>query len=181
MAHTYQEPIIDRNETRAERTRWTPTVGPGMVLGLLGTAGLVVAMFLAWSTGNVHPSGIPLAFLFDNGTTATDPSILLALIPFAVLLGVGSVLPRASAARVVGSLGAIAVVVLFGIQLSQQIDKLPDANLGDVLDTGFYVAAIAALVGLVSGFMPAVRTRGRQAETRSIVDDREAVYDDRRI
>lgn len=138
-------------------------------------------MFLAWHTGDVHPSGIPVAFLFDDGTTATDPSILLALIPFAVLLGVGSVMPRASAARFVGSLGAIAVVVLFGIQLNQQIDKLPGANLGDVLDTGFYVATIAASVGLVSAFMPAVRTRGRQVETRSAVEDREAVYDDRRI
>ena len=61
------------------------------------------------------------------------------------------------------------------------MDKLPGANLGDVLDTGFYVAAIAALVGFVSSFMPAVRTRGRQVETRSAVEDREAVYDDRRI
>ncbi len=181
MSHTYQEPIIDRNQPRAARTRWTPAFGPGMVLGLLGTAGLVLSMFLAWHTGSVHPSGIPLAFLFDNGTTATDPSILLALIPFAVLLGVGSVMPRASAARVVGSLGAIAVVVLFGIQLNQQIDKLPGANLGDVLDTGFYVAAIAALVGLVSGFMPAVWTRDRQVETRSVIDDRDGVYDERRV
>ena len=138
-------------------------------------------MFLAWHTGDVHPSDIPFAFLFDDGTTAKDPSILLALIPFAVLLGVGSVMPRASAARFVGSLGAIAVVVLFGIQLNQQMDKLPGANLGDVLDTGFYVATIAASVGLVSAFMPAVRTRGRQVETRSAVEDREAVYDDRRI
>ncbi len=178
---TYQDPVLDRREVRTDRTRWTPTFGPGMVLGLLGTAGLVISMFLAWHTGNVHPSGIPLAFLFDDGTTATDPSILLALIPFAVLLGIGSVMPRASAARVIGSLGVIAVVVLFGIQLNQQVDKLPGGNLGDVLDTGFYVAAIAALVGLVSGFMPAVRTRGRQVETRSIVNDREAVYDDRRI
>lgn len=181
MAQTYRDPLVDQRETRTERTRMMPTFGPGMVLGLLGTAGLVVAMFLSWRTTDVHPSGIPLAFLFDKGTTASDPSILLALIPFAVLLGVGSVMPRASAARVIGSLGAIAVVVLFGIQLNQQLDKLPGANLGDVLDTGFYVAAIASLVGLVSAFMPAVRTRGRQVETHAVVDDRTAGYDERRI
>ncbi len=179
MAHTYQDPLVDPREARSERTRSTATFGPGMVLGLLGTAGLVVSMFLSWRTTDVHPSGIPLAFLFDHGTTAKDPSILLALIPFAVLLGLGSVMPRASAARVIGSLGAIAVVVLFGIQLNQLIDQPPGANLGDVLDTGFYVAAIAALVGLVSAFMPAVRTRGQVVETRAVVDDRDAVYDRR--
>ena len=178
MAQTYQDPMIDRRETRADR-RWTHSFGPGMVLGLLGTAGLVVAMLLSWRTVDVHPSGIPVAFLFDHGTTAHDPSVLLFLIPFAVLLGIGSVMPRASAARVVGSLGAIAVIVLFGLQLNQQVDKLPGANLGDVLDTGFYVAAIAALVGLVSAFMPAVRTRGQVVETRAVVDDRDAVYDRR--
>ena len=58
---TYQEPIVERDQTGAARTRWTPTFGPGMVLGLLGTAGLVLSMFLAWHTGKVHPSDIPLA------------------------------------------------------------------------------------------------------------------------
>ncbi|MEO6470069.1 MAG: hypothetical protein ABIP21_13305 [Acidimicrobiia bacterium] len=181
MAHTYQDPLVDPRETRSERTARTATFGPGMVLGLLGTAGLVISMFLAWHTNDVHPSGIPLAFLFDNGTTAEDPSILLALIPFAALLGLGSVMPRASAARVIGSLGALAVVVLFGIQLNQQLDKVPGASLGDVLETGFYVGAIAALVGLVSAFMPAVRSRSQLVKTQAVVDDRGAAYDERRI
>jgi hypothetical protein len=125
-------------------------------------------MFMSWRTTDVHPSGIPFAFLFDNGTTAHDPSILLALIPFAVLLGVGTVMPAASAARIIGALGAIAVVTLFAVQLNLQLDKFPGANLGDVLDTGFYVAALAGFIGLVSGFLPS--GWAQRTETASSVD-----------
>ena len=169
MAVTRTTEPLGRRDERVNRSTWVPTLGPGMVLGAIGTVGLVVAMFLAWRTGDVHLSGIPIAFLFDDGTTANDPSILLALIPMAILLAVGTVMPRASAARLVGSLGAIVVLVLFGIQLSNQTDKIPGANLGDVLQTGFYVAAIAALVGLVSGFMPSGWARRERTEV--FVDD----------
>jgi hypothetical protein len=165
---------------RSDRSTWVPTLGPGMVLGALATIGLVVAMFMAWRTGGVHPSGIPFAFLFDSGTTAQDPSILLALIPMAVLLAVGTAMPRASAARLVGAIGTIVVIVLFTIQLNSQLDKLPGSNVGDALDTGYYVAAIAALVGLVSGFMPSGWTR--RVRTETYVDDPERVnFDQPRV
>jgi hypothetical protein len=171
MASTRQVAPVGRRDRRTERASWVPTLGPGMVLGAIGTVGLVVAMFMSWRTTDVHPSGIPFAFLFDHGTTAHDPSILLALIPMAVLLGVGTAMPQASAARIIGALGTIAVLVLFAIQLSQQVDQLPGTNLGDVLDTGFYVAAIAGLVGLVSGFLPSGWAQRRWTQTESTVDD----------
>lgn len=181
MARTQQMASVDRRDRRTERSTWVPTLGPGMVLGAISTVGLVVAMFMAWRT-DVHPSDIPFAFLFDDGTTAHDPSILLALIPMAILLGVGTVLPRASAARLVGALGTIAVVVLFAIQLNHVVDKFPGSNLGDVLDTGFYVAAIAGLVGLVSGFMPSGWAERRWSQTESVVDDgRPVIYDEPRV
>lgn len=157
-----------RQQRRIEKDSWVPTLGPGMVLGAIGTVGLVVAMLMSWRTPDVHPSGIPFAFLFDNGTTAQDPSLLLALIPFTVLLAVGTVMPRASVARVIGSLGALVVVALFAIQLARQVDKIPGAHFGDVLDTGFYIAAIAGIVGLVSGFVPSGWGQRRRIET---VDD----------
>jgi len=143
-----------------------------MVLGAIGTVGLVVSLFMAWRTPDVHPSGIPFAFLFDDSTTARDPSILLALIPMVVLLGVGTAMPRVSAARFIGALGTIAVLVLFAIQLNQQVDRFPGTNLGDVLDTGFYVAAIAALVGLVSGFLPSGWAQRRSTEMQSTARQR---------
>jgi len=172
MASTQECVPAGRRNRRVERDSWVPTLGPGMVLGAIGTIGLVVSMFMSWRTPDAHPSDIPFAFLFDHGTTAHYPSILLALIPMAILLAVGTVMPRASAARVVGSLGAIAVVVLFVIQLNSQLDSIPNANVGDVLDTGYYIAAIAALVGLVSGFLPSGWAQRRESRMETVDDGR---------
>jgi hypothetical protein len=174
MDSTRQAIPVGPRRRRVDRAAWVPTLGPGMVLGAISTVGLVISMFMSWRTTNVHPSGIPLAFLFDNATTAKDPSILLALIPMAVLLGVGSVMPLASAARIVGGIGALAVVVAFAVQLNRQVDHFPGASVWDVLDPGLYVAAIAGFIGLVSGFMPS----GWRGRTVSAIDDG-VVYDDR--
>jgi hypothetical protein len=164
---------MGRRDRQIERASWVPTLGPGMVLGVIATIGLVVSMFMSWRSGDVFPSGIPVAFLFDNTTSAHDPSILLLLIPMALLLGIGSFLPQASPARIIGGLGTIAVVTLFGIQLQQALDKIPGADIGDVLDTGFYVAAIAGVVGLVSGLVPSGWSQRRWMETETeVADDR---------
>ena len=180
MASTQQVTPTGRRNRRIERDSWVPTLGPGMVLGAIGTIGLVISMLMSWRTPDVHPSGIPLAFLFDDGTTAHDPSILLVLIPMAVLLAVGTAMPRASAARIVGALGSIVVVVLFVIQLNSQLDAIPGANVGDVLDTGFYIAAIAGLVGFVSGFLPSGWAQRRWTQTET-VDDRGVNFDQPRV
>ncbi len=180
MTSTQQMTPTGRRNRRIERDSWVPTLGPGMVLGAIGTIGLVVSMLMSWRATDVHPSGIPFAFLFDSGTTAHDPSILLALIPMALLLAVGTVMPRASAARIVGALGTIVVVVLFVIQLNSQLDATPGANVGDVLDTGFYIAAIAGLVGLVSGFLPSGWALRRSTQTET-VDERGVNFDQPRV
>jgi hypothetical protein len=181
MASTRNAAPIGRRDRRIERDSWVPTLGPGMVLGAISTIGLVVAMLMAWRTPDVHPSDIPFAFLFDNGTTAQDPSILLALLPMAILLGVGTAMPRASAARLVGAIGTIVVATLFVIQLNSQLDATPGANVGNVLDTGFYVAAIAGLVGLVSGFMPSGWALRRWSQTESTVDRGGVNFDEPRV
>jgi hypothetical protein len=170
-----------RRDRRIERDSWVPALGPGMVLGAISTIGLVVAMFMSWRSPAVHPSSIPFAFLFDSGTTAEDPSILLALIPMAILLAVGTAMPQASAARIVGALGTIVVVVLFAVQLNQQLDQFPGSNVGDLLDTGFYVAAISAIVGLVSGFMPSGWTQRRSSRTETVDDGRGVNFNEPRV
>jgi len=149
-----------------------------MVLGAIGTVGVVVSMFMAWRDGGVHPSDVPFAFLFDSTTTADNPSLLIALIPFAALIGIGSFLPRANGARIVGALGTLAVVVLFAVQTTYLVDSVPGLSTWDVLDTGFYVAGIAGIVALVSGFMPSGWTRRRWSETENAFDDQNRVADD---
>ncbi len=168
MASRQRVAPMGRRDRQVEKASWTPTLGPGMVLGAISTVGLVVAMFMSWRNGSVSPSDVPLAFLFDHSATATDPSILLLLIPMALLLGIGTLLPQASAARVIGGLGTIAIVTLFGVQLQQALDNIPGAHLGDALDTGFYVAAIAGVVGLVSGLVPSGWAQRRWTETESV-------------
>lgn len=179
VAHQPASAPISHRERRVDRSKWVPTVGPGMVLGVLATAGLVVSMFMAWRDGGVHPSDVPFAFLFDSTTTSSSPSILLALIPFAALVGIGSLLPRASGARIIGGLGSVAVVVLFAVQTYALTDDFPGVSMWDVLDTGFYVAAIAGLVALVSGLLPSGWTRRRWSETEDDVDERRPVADTR--
>jgi len=147
-----------------------------MVLGAISTIGLVVAMFMSWQSPDIHPSDVPFAFLFDDSTTSNDPSLLIALIPAAILLAAGTVLPRARVARIVGALVALAVVVLFGIQLNQVADKFPGSDLGDMLDPGFYVAAIAGLAGLVSAFLPSGWAQRRSVEDDSRFGDGRATY-----
>jgi uncharacterized YccA/Bax inhibitor family protein len=156
-----------RRARRVERSTWVPRVGPGMVLGALGTIGVVVSMFLPWRTGDVHPSSIPFAFLFDHTTTSTSPSLLIALIPLAVILAVGTLLPRAAGARVLGGLLTLVVAGLFAFQLHEVLDAFPGSSLTDQLDSGFYVAAIGGFVGLVGGCLPSGWSRRRTVEDES--------------
>ena len=178
MASTQQITPVGRRNRRIERDSWVPTLGPGMVLGAIGTIGLVVSMFMSWRTPDVHPSGIPFAFLFDrrhDGAGPVDPA--RADPDGDPARGRDRDAPR-SAARIVGALGTIAVVVLFVIQLNSQLDAIPGANVGDVLDTGFYIAAIAGLVGLVSGFLPSGWAQRRWTQTESVDDRRGVNFDD---
>jgi len=161
---------VSRRERRIERSSWRPTIGPGMVLGVLGTVGLVVSMFLSWRSGGVHPSDVPVAFLFDSTTTATSPSLLIALIPLAVIIGIGSLMPRASGARVIGGLGVMAVVALFAVQLHYVVDRIGAGSVWDFLDTGWYVAGIAGLVAFVSGFLPSGWVHRRWSESENEFD-----------
>jgi hypothetical protein len=140
-----------------------------MVLGGLGAIGVIVSMFLPWRTGFVHPSDVPIAFLWDHNTTAHDPSILIALIPLAVLLVLGAVMPTGAALRAIGGVGTLVVAALFAYQLHRVLNALPGGKLGDVLDSGFYFAVIGGVIGLMSAFVASVGL-GRRVD-RDVVTD----------
>src|SRR5262249_38913887 len=143
--------VPTRRDYRAERSRWSIAVGPGMIVGAAATVALVVSMFMSWRAGSVHPSEIPAAFLWDRNATG-DPSLLIYLIPLAVLLGVGSSMRGGAALRLFAGFLAMVVVGLFAYQLHRVTDRL-NLSFGDTLDPGFYVAGIAAIAGFVSGFL----------------------------
>lgn len=145
-----------REDRVVERQGWSPTFGPGLVVGVLGALGVVVSLFMEWNAFGVHPDAIPVAFLGDDTTTSTSPSLLIALIPLAALLLVGAVAPMGAALRLVGGIGTLIVVGLFAFQLNEAVD---DADLGGALGTGWYVAVIGAFLALASGFVPEAWTR----------------------
>lgn len=150
MAVSRTVPQDERTITR--RTRRSLAVGPGMVIGVVATVALVVSMFMSWQSGGVHPSDIPAAFLWDRNATG-DPSLLVFLIPLAVLLGVGSVLRGGAGLRVLAGLLTMVVVGVYAYQL-HELTNGAGVSFGDTLDSGFYVAAVAGIAGFVSGFLP---------------------------
>jgi hypothetical protein len=152
-----------------ERETSRPAVfGPGMILGVLGAAAVIVSMFLPWRESGVYPSDIPVAFLWDRASTSSL-SLLIVLIPLAVVLVIGAFVPMGAGVRLFGALGTLVVAGLFAYQLHRTVDAL-GGNLGDVLDTGFYLAAIGGLVAFVSGLIPS-SWRTRREVIRSVPDD----------
>jgi hypothetical protein len=151
-----------------ERQTSRPVVfGPGMILGALGAAGVIVSLFLPWRESGVYPSDIPVAFLWDRGATSSV-SLLILLISLAVVLVIGAFVPLGAGVRLFGALGTLIVTGVFAYQLHRTVDVL-GGDLADVLDTGFYVAAIGGLVAFVSSLMPSAWRTTREL-TRSVPD-----------
>lgn len=157
-----------RRARTVERDSWRPGIGPGLVLGLVAGAGVVISCFLSWREPTVRPDDVPLAFLFDHDSGAHHPSLLLALVPFAALLIIGAFVPRGGMLRFLGGLGTLAVAGLFAYQTDRLIG--PDGDLGSVLDAGFYVAALAGLLGLVSGLVHGAWSRRRVVDAEEDPD-----------
>ena len=69
------------------------------------------------------------------------------------MLGIGSLMRGGSGLRVLAGLLTMVVVGVYAYQLHEVSNSL-GVSFGDALDPGFYVAAIAGVVGFVSGFVP---------------------------
>ncbi|MDQ1431350.1 MAG: hypothetical protein QOF40_1952 [Actinomycetota bacterium] len=166
----YETPVAARRERRIDRESWVPRVGPGMILGAVGSLGVILSLFFSWRIGSIDPSEIPVAFLWDHTTTSQNPSLLILLIPLAIILVVGTLVPGGAGARLFGGLATLVVVGLFLYQLSRLTDDF-GGNVGDALDTGFYLAAIGGLIAFVSGFMPSGWLRRRTVDREVEVAD----------
>jgi hypothetical protein len=151
-----------------ERRGWTPGFGPGMLLGGIGALGVIVSTFLPWRDG-VHPSNIPVEFLWNRDATG-DPSLLVFLIPLAILLAVGAFVPMGAGLRLFGAIGTIIVAMVFAFQLNRLTDAF-GGSLGDLLDTGFYFAMIGGILGFVSSLLPSGWGVRREVIRNDVVDD----------
>jgi len=137
-----------------EQRTWRPlTFGPGMIVGLVAAGAVVISLFLPWRSGGVHPSEIPASFLWDRATTSSDPSLLVFLVPLAVILVLGAVVWRGDVVRVFAGLVLLVICGVFAYQLDRAGNAV-GAHLGDLLDSGFYVAAIGGFLAWVSAMLP---------------------------
>ena len=160
--------IGNRHVVRRTGTTWAAPSLAGLVLGVLGAAGVVISIFTAWRSGNVKPVDIPAAFLWDQHASG-NPSMLIWLIPIAVVIVIGIVVPGAGMLRSLGGLAALVVCALFAWELHHVADTFHQ-SLGDVLDTGFYFCAIGGVLALISGAFPS-GWAGRSVDRAEYADD----------
>jgi hypothetical protein len=153
VREVHEVPATDASTTTVERAGWAPAFGAGMLLGVLGAIGVIISCFTTWTDpGSAKPVDVPVAFLGDHTTTSSDPSLLIVLIPIALVLVIGAVAPFGAAARLFGGLAMLAVCGLFAFQLNEALGTAD--TLGDALGTGFYIGAIGGFLALMSGFVP---------------------------
>jgi hypothetical protein len=142
--------------------------GPGQVLVLLGVVAVVASMFLHWldltvsgfgisHTTTVNASSVPAAFLFNHETRSKDPSLLVVLIPIAVLALADVFLFRHRVVTFLAGIASIVVAGLYAYQLDKLTGPVNDASRNvlsldvfDLIGVGAYVClggGIAMLVG----------------------------------
>jgi hypothetical protein len=169
------EPV--QRELVVERQYWGPIgVAPGMILGAIGAVGVVVSMFLPWRDSGVYPSEIPVEFLWNRSATS-DPSLLVLLIPVAIVLAIGALVPMGAGIRLFGAVCMLVIAGVFAYQLHRVVHAF-GGNFGDALDTGFYVAALGGILAFVSGLVPAsVGARREFVRSEVVEDDRSQVVE----
>jgi hypothetical protein len=144
-------------------------IGAGQIVAIVGAIAVAVSIVLNWidiSVGSRSLSGsatdVPVQFLFDKNTSAEDPSLLVLLIPAALLLVLGAVIPKGKVFGILGGLLAIVVPVLYSVQVQRGLDddlNNLDISLTDFIGIGVYVALAGGVVGLLG----AIFSRSRRA------------------
>lgn len=140
--------VVDEQSTR-------PALSPmGMVLGLLAAAGWLLAAFLPWRDPGIDAADVPLEFLWNRDAGFSHPSLLVLVVPVAVALGIGAVVPRGAGLRLVASLVGAVGITLFAVQTYRLVDNEGGSSLFDALGRGFFLATVGTIVGVVSGLVP---------------------------
>jgi hypothetical protein len=129
---------------------------------VIGAVLVIVSIFLNWidigSGQSISFNGreVPLDFLWDHTTTSEDPSLIVALIPAAVLILAGA-LKQLRWLAAVGGLLAIVVAVLFLIQADSLLGDAPaNIDLGylDFIGIAPWFALVGGILGVVGALVP---------------------------
>lgn len=135
-------------------------IGPGQAIAAVGAIAVGVACFLDWvrARGGVPglgAKGVSWDFLWDKRSTS-GTSLLVWLIPIAVLILVAAVVPQLRFVGLVGGIAALAVAGLYAFQLNAVIDDL-SGDVGSVYDRlgiGDYLVAGGGFLAIVGTLVP---------------------------
>ncbi len=147
-----------------------PSDGGGLAISpvalamcVIGAVLVIVSIFLNWVDRSIGAQSftangrkVPLDFLWDNNTASKDPALIVALIPAALLIGVGA-LSKLRWLALVGGVVAIVVAVLFGYQVDQGLGNLPpQAKVGffDWIGIAPWFALVGGILGVVGALVP---------------------------
>ncbi|MDQ3391502.1 MAG: hypothetical protein M3508_09235 [Actinomycetota bacterium] len=149
----------DRDVMTVDAGDRKPSYGLGSLLALLAALAIAVSTFLNWAKENVVGpeaySGLDLStkFLWDIDTRFDDPSLLFVLLPAAILVLIGSFVPRLRWMAILGGAATIAAAVIFIIQVGQALpENSPDGAL-DFIDIGVWVAAAGGLLAIIGSLI----------------------------
>jgi len=131
---------------------------------VLGAVLVLVSIFLNWldlSVGRLTFSfngrEVPLDFLWDKNSNSEDPSLIVALIPVAILIGVGA-MKKLRWLALAGGILAIVIAVLFGYQADRLLDDAPPQVAGvgffDFIGIAPWFVLVGGILGVVGAIVP---------------------------
>jgi hypothetical protein len=124
----------------------------GGVIGLIGSTGIIVGSAMTWARVlfiGASSFDIPIQFLFNSETTSRHPRIGWVLLALGVLGIVASLVPRAGSARVLVGVAALAIAVLYLIQLGNVASR-GFQPFSDIVGSGAWVTGGASLLLILS-------------------------------
>jgi hypothetical protein len=136
------------------------SIGPGQIIAAVGAIAVGVACVLDWvkAGGGVtseRGEDVPWDFLWHK-TSTSDTSILVWLIPIAVVIAIAALVPQLRFIGLVGGIAALVVAGVYAYQLQRLIDLQP-RDIGSVYDRlgiGVYVTAAGGFLAIVGTLVP---------------------------
>lgn len=136
-----------------------PTYGFGSLVALLAALAIALSTFLAWNGDDAFDesssgSDFSIQFLWDTTPASDQPSLLFILLPAALLVLLGTFIPRARILAIIGGAVALATAVLFFVSVSRVIsDSDFDGSAFEVMGIGWWLAGIGGLVAIIGALM----------------------------
>lgn len=150
---------LDRRDVDRHDVVRKPTYGFGSLVALLAALAIAVSTFLAWNGDDAFDessSGADFSIqsLWDTAPASGQPSLLFILLPAAILVLIGTFIPRARLLAIIGGAAALATAVLFFISISRRIsDSEYDGAAFEVMGIGWWLAGIGGLVAIIGALM----------------------------